>query len=99
VAIAGPIVGGLASLVCYVIGKADGSDLFLALAYIGFLLNLINLIPIGILDGGAVWRSARYLYRGGGRAKAVFIYVLFAGTAVALAVGMVASHVPRGRVT
>jgi Zn-dependent protease len=99
VAIAGPIVGGLASLVCYVIGKAQGSDLFLALAYIGFLLNLFNLIPVGILDGGAVWRSARWLYRGGGRGKAAFIYLLFAATAVALAVGMVVSHVPRGRVT
>jgi Zn-dependent protease len=99
VAIAGPIVGGLASLVCYVIGKANGSDLLLALAYIGFLLNLINLIPIGILDGGAIWRSARWLYRGGGRGKAAFIYFLFAATAVALAVGMVVSHVPRGRVT
>ena len=99
VAMAGPIVGGLASLVCYVIGKADGSDLMLALAYIGFLLNLINLIPVGILDGGAIWRSARWLYRGGGRGKAAFIYVLFAATAVALAVGMVVSHVPRGRVT
>jgi len=99
VAIAGPILGGLASLVCYLIGKANGSDLMLALAYIGFLLNLINLLPVGILDGGAVWRSARYLYRGGGRGKATFIYILFAATAVALAVGMVASHVPRGRVT
>jgi len=99
VAIAGPIVGGLASLVCYAIGKAQGSDLFLALAYIGFLLNLVNLIPVGIFDGGAVWRSARWLYRGGGRGKAAFIYLLFAATAVALAVGMVVSHVPRGRVT
>ncbi len=99
VAIAGPIVGGIASLVCYVIGKAYGSDLLLALAYIGFLINLINLIPVGILDGGAIWRSARWLYRGGGRGKAAFIYVLFAATAVALAVGMVVSHVPRGRVT
>jgi Zn-dependent protease len=99
VALAGPIFGGLASLVCYLVGKADGSDLLLALAYIGFLLNLINLLPVGILDGGAVWRSARYLYRGGGRGKATIIYILFAATAVALAVGMVASHVPRGRVT
>jgi len=99
VAIAGPILGGIASLVCYVIGKANGSDLMLALAYIGFLINLINLLPVGILDGGAVWRSARYLYRGGGRGKATFVYILFAATAVALAVGMVASHVPRGRVT
>ena len=45
---------------------ADGSDLLLALAYFGFVLNLFNLLPIGILDGGAVWRSTRWLWLGGG---------------------------------
>jgi Zn-dependent protease len=99
IAIAGPILGGLASLACYVIGRADGSDLFLALAYFGFFINLINLIPLGILDGGAVWRSARWLRLGGGRNKALITYALYAATAVALAVGMYASYVPRSRVS
>jgi Zn-dependent protease len=98
VALAGPILGGIASLVCYAIGKAQGSDLMLSLAYLGFLLNLINLIPVGILDGGAIWRSAKWLRVGGGGAKAAFVYAVYAGTAVALAVGMIAAHVPRGRV-
>jgi Zn-dependent protease len=97
VAIAGPIFGGLAALVCYVIGKAQGSDLMLALAYFGFFLNLFNLVPVGIFDGGAVWRSARWLRAGGGGANATIVYVLYFGTALALVVGMVAAHVPQHR--
>ena len=97
VAIAGPIFGGLAALVCYVIGRAQGSNLLLALAYFGFFLNLFNLIPFGIFDGGAVWRSARWLRLGGGGAKATIAYVLYFGTAVALVIGMFAAHVPQHR--
>ena len=98
-AIAGPILGGVAALVCYVIGKTQSSDLFLALAYFGFFINLINLLPVGILDGGAVWRAAKWLRLGGGGEKAVITYVLYFATAAALILGMVVSYVPRGRVS
>jgi len=97
VAIAGPIFGGLAALVCYLIGRSQGSDLMLALAYFGFFLNLFNLLPFGILDGGAVWRSARFLRLGGGGSKATVAYILYFGTALALVIGMVAAHVPQNR--
>jgi Zn-dependent protease len=99
IAIAGPILGGIASLACYLIGRAQGSDLLLALAYFGFFINLINLIPVGILDGGALWQSAKWLRLSGGRDKATIVYVLYVATAVALVVGMVASYVPRSRVS
>ena len=99
VALAGPIVGGLASLVCFLIGQSQDSDLFRALGYTGFFLNLINMLPVSILDGGAIWRSAKFLRVGGGREKAVIVYVLYAATAVALAAGMIVAHVPRHRVT
>jgi Zn-dependent protease len=98
VAIAGPILGGLAALACYVVGKQRGSDQLLALAHVGFLLNLVNLIPVWILDGGAIWRSARWLRLGGGRGKATIAYALLFGTAALLVVGMIVSHVPRSRV-
>ena len=39
--------------------SATDSSLLHALAYAGFFLNLFNLLPIGILDGGAIWRSYR----------------------------------------
>ena len=59
VALAGPAAGGLGALVCWGIADVTGSDLMRALAYAGFLLNLINLAPVGILDGGAVWHAIR----------------------------------------
>lgn len=97
VALAGPILGGLASLGTYLIGRSNGSSLMLALAYFGFFLNLFNLLPFGIFDGGAAWRSARFLRLGGGRAKAMVVYVLYFGTAIALGLGMWMSHVPQHR--
>jgi Zn-dependent protease len=59
VALAGPALGGAGAAVCWGIGDATDSNLFRALAYAGFLINLINLIPVGILDGGAVWHAIR----------------------------------------
>lgn len=97
VALAGPALGGLAALGCYLLGKAYGSNLLLALGYFGFVLNLINLFPAGILDGGAVWRSTRWLWHGGGREKALTVGVLYAGTALVLAIGAVAAYVPQHR--
>ncbi len=52
VGLAGPVLGTLGAAVCLAIGEAAGSDFFLALAYIGFFLNLFNLLPIVPLDGG-----------------------------------------------
>jgi Zn-dependent protease len=68
-----------------------------ALAYTGFMLNLINMIPVSILDGGAVFRAARFLWHGGGRNKALAIYGLYALTAVALILGMRAAYIVQHR--
>jgi Zn-dependent protease len=97
VAIAGPILGGVAALACYVVGKSQGSDLLIALAYFGFVINLFNLLPVSILDGGAVWRSTRWLWYGGGREKAVISGALFAGTAALLLLGALAAYLPQHR--
>lgn len=97
VALAGPILGGVASLGFYVAGRADHSALLIALAYFGFFLNLINLIPVGILDGGAIWRSAKWLRHGGGGSKALVVYGLYVATAAALAIGMYSAYAPQHR--
>jgi len=52
VGLAGPVLGSLASLVPLVLWLATGSDFWRALAYIGFFLNLFNLLPVLPLDGG-----------------------------------------------
>ncbi len=52
VGLAGPILGTLGAVAVAVAGALTGSDLLLALAYIAFFLNLINLIPVVPFDGG-----------------------------------------------
>lgn len=51
---AGPIAGTLGAIFCYWVARNGGGNLWLALAYSGFMLNLINLIPISPLDGGRI---------------------------------------------
>jgi Zn-dependent protease len=97
VAIAGPILGGAAAAVCLAIAQSNGSRLMYALAYSGFFLNLFNMLPFGIFDGGAVWRSARFLRLGGGRGLALASYALYFGTAAALVLGMIATYKPQHR--
>ncbi len=52
VGLAGPVLGALGCLIPLGLYAATGDELFQALAYIGFFLNLINLLPILPLDGG-----------------------------------------------
>ncbi len=97
VALAGPILGGIAALGFYVVGRSQDSQLLEALAYFGFFLNLLNLLPVGILDGGAIWRSTRYLWRGHAFAQSLVSGVLYAGTAVFLAIGAYVAYLPQHR--
>lgn len=52
VGLAGPILGTVGAGVCLIVAEAANSDFFRALAYIGFFLNLFNLLPVVPLDGG-----------------------------------------------
>ena len=52
VALAGPILGSVGAAACWIAAEATGSDMLMGLAFVGFLLNLFNLIPIVPLDGG-----------------------------------------------
>ena len=52
VGLAGPILGTLGAAVCFALAEATGSSMLRALAYVGFLINLINLVPLTPFDGG-----------------------------------------------
>jgi Zn-dependent protease len=104
VSLAGPVAGGVAAAACLAVAVSIDSDLMRALAYAGFLLNLINLAPIAILDGAHILRSWRVLRAGGGRRNpadarrlAAVVAVASLLTVAALVLGMVAAHVPQDR--
>jgi Zn-dependent protease len=52
VGLAGPVLGSIGAAACLAVGEAANSNFFRALAYVGFFLNLFNLIPMLPLDGG-----------------------------------------------
>ncbi len=55
VGIAGPVAGAIASSVCLLIARMPlANEIWAPLAYFGFFMNLINLIPIVPFDGGRV---------------------------------------------
>jgi Zn-dependent protease len=52
VGLAGPILGSIGAAACILVWHATGSDMWRALAFTGFFLNLFNLLPVVPLDGG-----------------------------------------------
>ena len=52
ISLAGPLAGFLTAVACAVLWWQTGNPLWAALARAGAVLNLLNLIPIWILDGG-----------------------------------------------
>src|SRR5215468_11548048 len=49
VGIGGPMLGTIGAAVCELLHIATGNQMFGALAYTGFFLNLFNLMPVGFL--------------------------------------------------
>jgi Zn-dependent protease len=75
VGLAGPLLGSVGAAACLVIHQATGSLFWQQLAYVGFFINLFNLIPVTPFDGG--------------RAMAALAPALwFVGLAVMIALGV-----------
>jgi membrane-associated protease RseP (regulator of RpoE activity) len=107
ISLAGPLAGGAAAAAVWAWGAATGSHQLETLANLGFLLNAFNLLPVGFLDGGTVYRSAGEAWRlpvvryegdvpveafAPDRARAVLIASLYAALAVALVLGLLATR-------
>ena len=112
ISLAGPLAGGIAAVVAWMLGAARGSDMLEVLANMGFLLNAFNLLPIGFLDGGAIYRSMTEAWRmpvirfegavpveafAPDRARAVLIGGVYAALAAALVLGLLATR-PNGAI-
>lgn len=54
IAFGGPLLGTVGALIAFWIGWQWHQPLFIAAAYIGFFLNIINLIPVQPLDGAKI---------------------------------------------
>ncbi|MEP7106242.1 MAG: site-2 protease family protein [Chloroflexota bacterium] len=76
IGIAGPIAGTLASIAALVLYSATRWEGFLIAAFFGFGLNLFNMIPFGMLDGGWVLSAASKWFQvaGGALFLAVLLY-------------------------
>jgi Zn-dependent protease len=61
VALAGPIIGSLGAVAVWLAAEALDSEVLMVIAYIGFFINLFNLLPIVPLDGG---RAAAAIHPG-----------------------------------
>jgi Zn-dependent protease len=54
VALAGPMLGTVAAIGAYFVARDGGPSWLMAVAYTGFFINLINMIPLPPLDGGRI---------------------------------------------
>ncbi len=54
IAFGGPVAGSLGALGVAALGAATDSQLLYALADFGYMINLFNLLPIGMMDGGRI---------------------------------------------
>ena len=61
-AIAGPIIGSAGALALFLAGVAFDSRALKALAFLGFFINLFNLLPVVPLDGGRIVAALHPLF-------------------------------------
>lgn len=55
ISLAGPLYGLVAAIASYMVYAATGSGIWLAIAHVGAFINVFNLIPIFIFDGGSAF--------------------------------------------
>ena len=77
ISLAGPLAGWMAAAACYVLYTYTHDPLWAALARTGAVLNILNLIPIWILDGGKAANALGLVGRIGLLAAALAAWLYF----------------------
>jgi Zn-dependent protease len=54
IALGGPLLGAVGAVLAFLLARWTGAEVLYAIALIGFMLNLFNLLPIHPLDGGRI---------------------------------------------
>ena len=57
ISLAGPLFGLIAAVASYLIYTVTGSGIWLAIAHVGAFINVFNLIPLFIFDGGSAFAA------------------------------------------
>src|SRR5438445_11933160 len=91
IGIAGPIAGTLGATVALALYVATQNPIFLLAAWIGFYINLFNLIPIWMLDGAWIMGPTTRSFRIGASAVVAAAGFLFhrTGNPLLIAIGLI----------
>src|SRR4029077_9789108 len=92
IGIAGPIAGTIGATAALVLYNSTHWTPLLGWAYLGFLINLFNLIPFGMLDGGWILAPVSKWIQVAG--LAVLLYLSISGTVSALVIIIVVLGIP-----
>jgi Zn-dependent protease len=92
IGIAGPIAGTIGATAALVLYGSTHWTVLLGWAYLGFLINLFNLIPFGMLDGGWILAPVSKWVQVAG--LAVLVYLSITGLVSALVIIIVVLGIP-----
>lgn len=101
IAIAGPLAGTVGATAAFVLFAATGWPQWLLFAYLGFFLNLFNMLPLGFLDGGWIMGAVSKWFQVVGAAliaaAVIFLHFRVSPFLIFLAILMIPTIIARFR--